>query len=518
LIEIIEEEYNKGNLSFVEKFWSILDQKVQIYIIKKEYTNGNIEFIEKHWNEINVNTKSDIVKQEYSKGNMKFVKKHWNEIDEKTKAEIIKSEYSQENLEFIELFWSQIDKNTKLEILKEEFLKENITFLKKYFDEIDRNTKSKIIQEEYRKGDLEFVENYWGQISKYTREEIIIEEYSKGNIEFVKRHWEEISLGIKDKIIKQESIKIYQKKGDNSFIKFILDKEKQKTELRGKIEVNCSGKMLSEELSKEKIDKEIVLMLIEAGSGLEYETYKNNQQMIVEYIPTLYKALQIEEESVRKEIVIAMLKAGVNPDTKYVKYQYTKKGLRRIIQQEKCIEANDGELIELMEELGMDVSNYEKYFANSNNIKHIEKNKKRILQFLIQEIGLTEEEIKKLEEQYKALEKDIYKTSIETLEIQKKILDLCGATKQAFTKEIRVLTQEPQILYARYMFYKENNIPILPHRLSTTIGISRKGFTKNFGEMLLERGKMNEVDFERKVKQKLLQTYPMTKDKDDIER
>lgn len=299
--------------------------------------------------------------------------------------------------------------------------------------------------------------------------------------------------------------------------------------------------MLYSELSKSEseMDKEYILALIKAGVDLDYANCRDgDEKPVKEHIPTLYAALKIEDEATRKEIVTAMLKAGVDPTAKHIGEYYIDSSFGANYEY-SCLDVNNGELRSIMQELGMaipkveysekaDVVDFECdwNYAKMNPLEETRKqsqeyadNRALVTDFLIHEVGLASEEISKLEQTYSELSRDIYSLSVESLRMQKTILDSCGGTRQGFTTEARqILTKAPELLYSRLIFCREQGISISSDRLSATIGISKMGFAKNFGDKIADRGKLDERVYGRRVQQGLLAKYPMPETQEELKK
>ena len=177
------------------------------------------------------------------------------------------------------------------------------------------------------------------------------------------------------------------------------------------------------------------------------------------------------------------------------------------------MDANDGELVQIMQELGIGMSTKE----TPNFVHQVQDNKEVVTDFLRSTVRLTDEEIRELENLMSGFGRDLYQESVDNnLQAKKDILDACNATKQGFTKEARILTNDVKILYARLKFFIENQINIIPDRLNTTLGISRKAFDKNYGKYLVEDLEIDDDNYSGQVKKSLLSRYPMPQTREEL--
>ncbi len=516
--QLVNLAYENGNMEFVEQHWYNGNYEVIEKIVMSEYKKGDMTFLERHWETIDSGIIDEIVMLEYKKGDMKSVERYWADITREMKGQIIRLAYENGNIEFIEQHWLELASNLKSQIVRLAYENGNMEFVSKHLNALNRDSYQQIIKAEYENGNIEFIEQRWASIDRVLQGMIVESEYQKGNMEFVEQHWNDLPSNTKKEIAICEC-----KKGNYQYIKQFLEEESKQCETHGRNTVSRSGAMLSSELSKAEIDKDLILGLIQAGSGLEYESYQNLDRRTPERTPTLYKALKIENEQTRREVVTAMLKAGVNPTTMYVKQKYSYDSDYPETIRERCLDVNGGELRQIMQELGMEVpgesprtvSSRERFARREQPARD---NKVLVSDFLTHEVGLSAEQISSLEQSYQAIGRDVYSLSTERLGMQKEILDYCGGTKQVFTKDTKVLAQDPQLMYARLMLYRELGVAILPDRLYTTIGISKKGFAKNFGAHILEKGNMEDGDYEYKLKQELLKRYPMPQTREELKR
>ncbi len=464
---------------------------------------------------------------EYEKGNATYFSQHIDELDAWTRGEVFEEVLlmasEREDIEFLKQYFCEAGYIHGLQdqIIIKAYKSGDIEFAQQHFDEIGLAggwpLQRQIMMTSYERGDIEFVEEYINRVHFEIRGEILKTAYEKEDMTFVERH-----LSHTDSHTRLELAIAERKKGKNELVRKLLMVENSKKEQQGKKTVSCSGKMLNEALSQGKIDKDFIIVLIRLGSGLDYVAYNNVDGSTPEYIPTLYKALKLEDATVRKEIITEMLKSGVSIDSKYVArtYHWDKSVEKTEIH---CLDANNGELVQIMSELGMEVPQEKQNITAPKRGEKQPKEQKQdnrvlVCDFLTHEVGLNEEEIKKLETTYRGWGRDLYSLSTERLGMQKAILDSVGGTKRAFTTDAKVLNNDPQVLYSRLMFYRESGITVMPDRLYTTLGISKKGFAKNFGSRVLEKGNMEDSDYEYKLKQELLKRYPMPETRDELKR
>ena len=526
-------EYKKGNLNFLLSLFEYLPEEVRIEIIKNEYEKGNIEFLKDSYKYLSKDERIEIIKNEYEKGNIDFVDEHFYDLTKEVRSDIANKEYEKGNLEFVESSFGYLSNEIISEIVNKEYEKGNLEFVESNFHYLSSKDIKEIIIKECKKGNFSFFKNFHGYLLKEERIEIIKNEYEKENLEFVER-WFEV-------LLKDDMIKIMKKeyeKGNSNFIKKYLEKEKKEKEIQGQKEVSCDGKLLYDELSKENINKEFILSLIQAGSGVNYTGYLNADRQTPEYIPTLYKALtNISNEKDRKEIVQAMLDAGANPNSCYMKRHYDNYDSEKNYSESiSCMDVNLGELQEIMKnrknriEKSNDPNNPGKIdetirsektdeIIKPENTNSIDMQKVIIYNYLTNQVGLNAEEIENLENVYSEYNRDLYSENIENnLDLKKKILDVCKATKQGFTKNYRILFSSPQTLYSKLKFFKEFGIEIDFENLDKTLSSSNKYFARKYGELYIEQGDMDEKEYAKLIQRKLSELYPMPKNIDELDR
>ena len=112
-LAILESEYTKGNMEFVDRYFYKINRATATEIVKKEYTKGNMEFVDRYFDKIDKGDRSEIVKKEHTKGNMKFVDRYFYAIDIATKTEIVKEECTKGNIEFVDRYIDKIDEGDR---------------------------------------------------------------------------------------------------------------------------------------------------------------------------------------------------------------------------------------------------------------------------------------------------------------------------------------------------------------------------------------------------------------------
>ena len=139
--------------------------------------------------------------------------------------------------------------------------------------------------------------------------------------------------------------------------------------------------------------------------------------------------------------------------------------------------------------------------------------------------------IDKLQERYEDLSRyDISKVLVfspeETLE-KKMILDACSFNLNEMEENRRfpiatsILITNVSDMYARYNFFKEQNIEIDPSKLEETLLITPKGFIRKYGEQVISQEEKEKLNLEEKayaivVKQRLREKYPLPKSIDEM--
>ena len=531
--KILNEAYEKGDMEFVEKYWEYLDVEILEKILKEAYKKGDMEFIENHWKYLYYVIREKLVKEAYEKGDMEFVEKYWEYLDVEILEDIVREEYKKGNMEFVEKHLEYLDYMIRTKILNEAYEKGDMELVEKHWGLLYYAIQEKLVEEAYEKGDMEFIEKHWKYLKYGCRQKLVKEAYEKGDTEFVEKHWSDVSGEIKDKILKEVyqkgdtefiekywnqinnedlfNIKNLPKTFDSNYINFItqlVNLEKKYTEEHGKSTVSRSGRMLYDLLHEEDINEEIALMLIQAGSDINYVGYNARQfyndgikVKEVKYTPIIMSALKIKDEKKKERIITELLKAGVNIDAEETTIEFTDKGKNT----NKIKAFNDNEFRQL-------VSTYRKNQEKTNNP---DEQKSAVIEFLTKEIGLQLPEIERLEEIFQNYSNSVYNQSLERLKLQTKILSAVNCEKKAFREFGKILFIDPKTLYARLKFFEEQNITINPERINTTIGISNKGFANNFGSLILGQGEKSR-DYSYELKKELLRRYPMPKKEEEL--
>ncbi len=476
-IEIIDEDICQKIEEFVEKHWYNVSLEIREKVFYKAYKKGNTEFAEKYWDDLSREIRKKILNEAYEKGDMELVEKHWGLLYYAIQEKLVEEAYEKGDMEFIEKHWKYL----------------------KY------GCRQKLVKEAYEKGDTEFVEKHWSDVSGEIKDKILKEVYQKGDTEFIEKYWNQIN---KEDLF---NIKNLPKTFDSNYINFItqlVNLEKKYTEEHGKSTVSRSGRMLYDLLHEEDINEEIALMLIQAGSDINYVGYNARQfyndgikVKEVKYTPIIMSALKIKDEKKKERIITELLKAGVNIDAEETTIEFTDKGKNT----NKIKAFNDKEFSQL-------VSTYRKNQEKANNP---DEQKSAVIEFLTKEIGLQLPEIERLEETFQNYSNSVYNQSLERLKLQTKILSAVNCEKKAFRECGKILFMDPKTLYARLKFFEEQNITINPERINTTIGISNKGFANNFGSLILGQGEKSR-DYSYELKKELLRRYPMPKKEEEL--
>ena len=124
-----------------------------------------------------------------------------------------------------------------------------------------------------------------------------------------------------------------------------LTEEATMTESHGKKQVSKAGKMFNEAIKAGDFTK--AKMLLQCGSQFNYTEYSNNSN-IIEYTPTLYNVMQIQDEQQRKEILTMLIKKGVDIYSAYTRIDYT--GEKKV-DRTYCTELNKGEIFKIVIDL-----------------------------------------------------------------------------------------------------------------------------------------------------------------------
>ena len=464
-----------------------------------------------------------------------FIKEHFSDLSEEKIVEKMNLLIENEDIEKVYKYFDYliIHSFTDVEIEKKKNVFRAITqkmqeletegyenFFRHNFRYADQNQKSEFLMQELEKGNCNCINLI--TIRPEENRELLIEIANKG--------YEELVIDNLFFDFKRDASfsRLALESRNDKLIKEALMCEGNKETLRGKSGDGkyVIGNLLYYELKKENIDEEIIIKLIKAGSYInggmgEFHTYtewltkaeSDNIQAETHYEPILFAALKINNIDSRKRIVKELLKAGA--DVK----DNSRREIRYRDEKVKCIYESildNKEFLEILEEFMKEYPETRiKGLEDEEEKRRIVKidSKDEVNQFLTEEVGLDENGIQKLEEDFQKYGRSIYTTSVERMRLQKNILSACNCEKQAFTSGSRILGFEPKVLYARLRFFVDNNIRINPDRVNTTIGISNKGFKQHFGSILLDE---NTPDYSYRLKRELMSRYPMPKTKDEL--
>jgi len=513
----------KGDDKFVEKHYKKMSKiKRQVYeekknsaMIIKAYDNGDMEYVENNIGQLSVDLTGKLVEHAFQKGDIEFVDRHYKDLYLWVQDDLVKQSYEKGFLEFVESHFNYISGDTQNEIVQRAYEKGDIEFVDKFFKYI--SIRDKLIFQAYKNGDAEFVENHYEQLHSRNKDEIVVIAYKKGDVAFVERHLEDISLIAKRNILQQACQKgdieyvrrqyiklrptekrniIYELIKNNSddinklrdIIADYIEVEKNITEMAGKKEQSCSGHLLYEIITMDNVSADVIVMLIKAGSNVEYIAYEStktsNTESIVTYTPILMKALEIQDENKKEQIVKALLEAGVNKQAKTTKIFFTSDGRKK-------------EIYTAMQD---------EFFLSTLNDFETDRIAHKLLK---DEIGLTEQEIMDLELTFQEFGNSIYKCSYDKLKKQKDILAAIGCEKAGFTKYARVLFFDPMVMYSRLKFFIDNGIEVNSEDLYKTLAATNKKFTITYGAKVLGTDKQVDESQVTDVKKALLKRYPM---------
>lgn len=396
-------------------------------------------------------------------------------------------------------------------LLRQILYQGDMEFVKQNFEKIDKmEYKSYLLVEICRQGEIEFVRQYLKKnvLSGSNKEEVekqlisqLAEKYLQENYETAKEDFEKLDRYMKSEVIK-EMLLFRETKSNiddeplDRMINLYLNNEIKEKDFQEKRTVLSSGKLLYEVLNRSKVNEELALKLIKLGLGLNYEEYETPYDASLGcrtnvYTPTLYKAMKIEDDQVRKEIVQAMVEAGVRVEVEKI-ITYRKYGWLRTKKRESCMAMNKRELRKIVDAR-----------------KALTPTK-------------SQDKTEKLNESYQQYGRDLKNVPSEKFEVKEKILDVCGATKESMSADSYAYASmfEEDLLYARLMFFKEQNIEIDPEKLEETMTLTAKQFADTYGEKIgiNKSESAGVVEYRRNVSKKLKQQYPLPKSKEELRR
>ena len=361
---------------------------------------------------------------------------------------------------------------------------------------------------------MEFIKAHWDVLTNmdWTRSSaaiIVSKAFEYGDKELLEEHLDEFYKTDKYQIIRNT---ISTGKADLDiiipYIKKYIEYEKTQKETIGKKEQSCSGKLLYEVLNNNNVSTDLMLEIIKAGSNLNYTGYqsekKENNITIITYKPLLMKALEIQDEERKEQIIRALIETGVNTSAETKQLTYSRFGLENVVTYSP---QQDEIFSKIVEEQKIKRENEErkKAIENENNVKDFFKN----------EIRLSEDEISKLEATFQDFGNSVYNCSYDTLKLQKEILSSVNCERQGFTKNARILFLDPKVIYSRLKFFMDNDIEINPNDLQKTLACTNRKFIMNYGSKILG---VDNVDESRnyEVRCKLLEKYPMPTKKKEL--
>ena len=115
--EIIKLIYEKGDLSFVQRYIRVITSRLRNEILVNEYKKENIEFVYRNFGNIdNGVLKERILDKELKEKNFKFLYENYDFIyNKEVREKIIKNAYREENIDFLNKHLEDMPKNMKLE-------------------------------------------------------------------------------------------------------------------------------------------------------------------------------------------------------------------------------------------------------------------------------------------------------------------------------------------------------------------------------------------------------------------
>ena len=537
--KLLEEMCHQGEIEFVKRNFKKIDSiKYRDKLLIEICRQGDAEFARQNFKEgKDTLYKGRLLEEMCRQGEVEFAKQNFEIIDRYDRGELLSQLLSQGEIEFAKQNFIRISTSDGREKLLEEMCRQGeIEFAKQNFEEVlTSDGREKLLEEMCRHGEIEFIKKNYGKIRYINDRGKLLEEMCRqGEIEFVAKNYKEILRGFSSYIegiektilhsIKESHLQGEGKNIVQSFEKMefsmkrmalaeillsrekenqiqdetldrmlisYLDSEMNEKETHGKKEVSSSGSLLYTVLSKSKIDKEMALKLIELGSGVNYTEYVNSNGTVT-YTPTLYKAMQINDDEVRKEIVQAMVEAGADIKAEKVKIEYERYGKSSTKKREPCMDMNGGEL--------------RKYLKDREALTPTK----------------SQDKTEKLNESYQQYGRDLKNVPSEKFEVKEKILDVCGATKESMSADSYAYASmfEEDLLYARLMFFKEQSIEIDPEKLEETMTLTAKQFADTYGEKvgINKNESAGVLEYRRDVNKKLKQQYPLPKSKEELRR
>lgn len=529
------QKVSENDMEFVKNHLYMLNDTAKSKVLATMLEKGETQFVKKYFTELG-NGKVNVIIKLWQLGDIEFVDKHFDELKSDVRRKMLLSVSDTGDIRFIERHYSSLNKEDK-SMLLEEMITRGVKgfFVEKHFSDI--SNKLEVFTKICEQGDFEFVKKHYCEIQDlYEKEKILLALSNQGEKDFVEENV--------DELIKGKSV-CHQISTLNRFKESSIDVARKKKEILGAL---TKEEFLSKEYKGVRSYETLLYKLMFSADleledkmyiiGLEsFKQIDSVDKLKIQYRKDVFGNWKIEKVSKNKvfyKIIDEALKQGKIEELKsnFHNFEY---GKDKII--DTCLGNNDVEFVkqhfnELSDVKQSDIAEIlakkgDMIFAEAHAkevVDNVEEpkviqdgeknndsrsNKILVTEFLVNQVKLDETQINELENNFSGNTRDLYTMSVERLEMQKAILDVCNATKQAFSDSWQVLTHSPEELYARLMFFRENKIVINPEKIRTTMGISNRGFLENFGEKLIARENMNEREYQRKVKDELLKKYPM---------
>ncbi len=572
--KLAEKEYHLGNISFEELRELTISREVLRKIANEEFANNEEEFSERNYRLLNSVNLAKAMKKALTNKDYKCIVRNAKIMPQdlaNNMAKLLLEEGSDELSDFLLECKSAIYKETLTMIfdkkgldvipdrlrtealytyaVQEEFKKGNREFVKRYLKDMKRSGLTQLLQEDYDAGNTDLAKEnitsaplklqerilrdcYKNGELKYIVENLnkcqddkikyhilltiyanssddfktvtamlplklinrMAKHFSKGNnLEALSSMWGLISFSIQQEIASlQKSLgndKAFEKIQFNGtpielLLAGYMTDEQLKEQLLANRKKGISGRILATIIQKypERID--VVRRLILNGEDVNYCEKSNGANIKT---PILQLALECKNQNARNDILYELFKANVN--TK-VKVNTNVKG------KQKNRNAGKGY--------------YEGNCEKSPAFKCIVSYTSMMRRFFREEIGLDEEQIKKLEFFYK--ENNINPINMKTFELnfRKIIFEQYGVTKMIFEDEPQVLLKPLNLLFAQAMFFQDIGKEINQNNFMDTLGLSNKEFLEKFGRILAKGYDGPEEKLEEVVNEILLSIYPMS--------
>ncbi|MBQ8300063.1 MAG: hypothetical protein IJX99_09495 [Clostridia bacterium] len=446
----------------------------------------------------------------------------------------------------------------------------------KIWSNAKKSIKRKITTERYESGDIEFAKMNVFMLTEKNFHQLLIDAVDKKDYDFVfgtmerlnygyqytKENGENVFVGedlirrIYDVIdtmpnseeavdLNSRMTELFSRMDEKGFSKLKKSIENTRTKVRvvnlfekertirvgAKNCISVEGKTLYEEIIKLNSDEnpgkrlEFIHDLISSGSDVNYINYTNKNDNPI-YSPTLYAALNITSDEIRKDVVKKLIEAGVDVNAVYKNVDYSH-GTSPIASKVIC--SKMPQFIEIVnEERGGDKNSHSEEQTMENS-KNQNVSSSISVDGFFSSLSLTDSQIRRLKERVPRISSMPYEGE---LEVKKMILDKYGVTKDIFSlddsdresslKKQNIINLDVSILYAKQQFYEKYGqqlgIKLDAKNVIPLFGNQYMFFVERFVKNVYPQGNMSKQEYYTFVRGKLMDEFPLPKTREELEK